>query len=885
MSTVQVVFPLPVDREFIYRLPPDLAGSVSPGSGVLVPFRGKKRLGFVVGFNQSQNGETGESDGFAQGDNSKFRIEEVDSILEPLPLFSEKILKLTRWIADYYLCSWGEALKATLPPGVDLKKKKVVHWKGSSPEENPESEDNSTRSRIMNLVKESREIPLDRLKRKITKEHVSRDEFHGILSGLEESGLLEVRIEKKGLKFQPKRYQKVKFVGSREEALKEVKRIEKRAPRQAYTLQKLLETPDGMFKKEIPPSMKRFENNGWVESFWVEEIRDPLTQFGVRSEIGVQITRPPSLTSEQEKSVETVKGFLDRNEYGTVLLYGVTGSGKTEIYLRSIGEALKQKKKAILLVPEISLTPQTVSRFLHRFQGDGKQEAGFQSGRIALLHSSLSPGERFDIWRKIRRGDVDIVIGARSAIFAPVENLGIICVDEEHETSYKQSEHQPRYHGRDVAIMRAFMEGAVCVLGSATPSFESYYKAQKGKYHFLSLPQRIDRRSMPPVEVVDMRDERRIVKGKSKTLNSKIHKSQITIHRSSSSLLSSLLEEKIRDRLLKKEQILLFINRRGYAPFLLCQDCGYVPECTRCSVTLTFHRRIRSKEFQNSDSPIHTSPFLLCHYCGLKRRVFRECPKCRGTRILTKGFGTERVEEELREMFPTIRVVRMDMDTTRKKGSHAALFKAFESGQGDLLLGTQMVVKGFDLPRITLVGVLSADTSIHFPDLRSSERTFQLLEQVAGRTGRSSLGGEVVIQTYSPQHPAVQFASRHDYDRFFQVEIKDRSTFRYPPYSRAAKILVTSHHEKDAEEEARRIARRLRNGIEKGGSAIDIDVFGPVPALIPRLRGAHRWQILLLSPEGRVIQNYLRSVQVTNSHSMRKDITRIQVDIDPIDVV
>jgi primosomal protein N' (replication factor Y) len=823
-----------------------------------------------VSVTRSQNGETGEGDGIPQGDNSDFHIEEVDSLLEPLPLFNEKILRLTRWISEYYLCSWGEALKATLPPGIDLKKKKVVHWKGSSPEENPETGDQSIRARIMKLVECSREIPFDRLKRKITKENVSRNEFQEILNGLEESGLLEVRVEKIGSKIQPRRYQKVKFVGSREEALKEVKRIEKRAPRQANTLQKLLETPDGLFRKEIPPSMKRFENKGWVESFWVEEIRDPLIQFGNHPEIGVKNTRPPALTQEQERAVETVKGFLDRKEYGTVLLYGVTGSGKTEIYLRSIEEALKQKKKAILLVPEISLTPQTVSRFLHRFQRHGNQETGFQSGRIALLHSSLSQGERFDIWRKIRRGDVDIVIGARSAIFAPVENLGIICVDEEHETSYKQSEHQPRYHGRDVAIMRAFMDGAVCVLGSATPSFESYYKAQKGKYHLLSLPQRIDMRSMPPVEVVDMKEERRIVKGELKNLNSKNRKSSFTNHRSSSPLLSNLLEERIRDRLLKKEQIILFLNRRGYAPFLLCQDCGFVPECSRCSVTLTFHRGTRGEKKETPHSPLLTQPFLLCHYCGLKKRVLRECPECRGTRILTKGFGTERVEEELRKIFPMIRIIRMDMDTTRRKGSHAALFQAFESGQGDLLLGTQMVVKGFDLPRVTLVGVLSADTSIHFPDLRSSERTFQLLEQVAGRTGRSSLGGEVVIQTYSPKHPAVQFASRHDYARFYQVEIKDRSAFRYPPYSRAAKILVTSLHEKDAEVEARRIARRLRSGLEKSGTAIDVDVFGPVPALIPRIRDAHRWQILLLSPEAGVIQSYLRSVQVTGSSPIRK---------------
>ncbi len=851
MKTVQVVFPLPIDREFTYRLPPDLSGSVSPGSGVLVPFRGRKRMGFVVGFTQPLSRGAGQESGVPLENGKGTRLEEVTSILDPHPLFNKTILRLTRWIADYYLCSWGEALKAALPPGMEQGEKMIVYSKvdGGKLEEFQNSKSKGPFSKIefkiLQEVSGAEKIPVSQLKRRVSEFRISISEFRSALNRLERRGILEIRGEVRGPRVRPIREERVRFVGSREEILQEIEGLQKRAPRQAQILRKLLETPSGFPRKGLSSTLKSLEKKGWVEFFWEEGFRDPLSQF--------EIPQSPflPLTVDQEKAVKTVKGLLDRRAYGTVLLYGVTGSGKTEVYLQCVKEVLSQGRKAILLVPEISLTPQTVSRFLSRFGGPTGR------GRVALLHSSLSDGERYDIWRKIRRGEVEIVIGARSAIFAPLDDVGIICVDEEHEPSYKQSEHQPRYHARDVAIMRASMENAVCILGSATPSFESYYKAQKGKYHFLSLPHRIGGRPLPPVEVVDMKEE--IQNTQFKTKNKE----------PSFPILSRLLQEKIQDRLSKGEQIILFLNRRGYAPFLLCQECCYVPQCSRCSVTLTYH----------SD---HS---LLCHYCGLKKRVFQLCPGCKGTQLLTLGFGTERVEQELKERFHPIRVLRMDLDTTRRKGSHESIFKAFEAGEGDLLLGTQMVAKGFDLPRVTLVGVLSADTALHFPDLRSPERTFQLLSQVAGRTGRSSLGGEVVIQTYLPNHPAIQYAAHHEYARFYQKEIQERSQFGFPPFSRAVKLLINSPEEREAEAEARRVARIVKSELRKMNPKFNIEVLGPAPSLIPRIRGIYRWQILLQAPETKVIRTLLRRLQILNSRSQNAKKVRIQADVDPVEMV
>ena len=448
-----------------------------------------------------------------------------------------------------------------------------------------------------------------------------------------------------------------------------------------------------------------------------EVYRDPYANRTIKK------TEPHPLTGEQSAAIKPILTSLSLKEHEVFLLYGVTGSGKTEIYLQSIQRVLEDGREGIVLVPEISLTPQMVNRFKGRF-GD----------QVAVLHSGLSVGEKYDEWRKIQRKEVKVVVGARSAVFAPFENLGIIIIDEEHETSYKQ-EDNPRYHARDVAIERAKKHQCPVVLGSATPSLESFARAEKEVYHLLTLSKRMNDHDLPAVKIVDMREE---------------------LREGNRSMFSRDLFEKIQDRLIKKEQTVLFLNKRGHSSFVMCRDCGYVVQCPNCDISLTYHRYNQQ---------------MKCHYCGYESGVPNTCPECESDHIRYFGTGTQKVEEELGKIFPEAKVIRMDVDTTSRKGSHEKLLTEFQEGHADILLGTQMIAKGLDFPNITLVGVLSADTMLHLPDFRSSEKTFQLLTQVSGRAGRHELAGEVVIQTYSPEHYSIELAGEQDYDRFYQHEM------------------------------------------------------------------------------------------------------------------
>ena len=457
-------------------------------------------------------------------------------------------------------------------------------------------------------------------------------------------------------------------------------------------------------------------------------------------------TEPLQLTEEQSVAIKPILQTIEEKRHDVFLLYGITGSGKTEVYMQSIQKVLEEGREGIVLVPEISLTPQMVNRFKGRF-GD----------EVAVLHSGLSIGEKYDEWRKIQRKEVRVAVGARSAIFAPFENLGIIIIDEEHETSYKQ-EDNPRYHARDVAIERARTHNCPVILGSATPSLETFARAKKGVYQLLTLSKRMNDQSLPTVDIVDMREE---------------------LREGNRTMFSRVLYDKLQDRLMKKEQTVLFLNKRGHSSFVMCRDCGYVIQCPNCDISLTYHR------YQQQ---------MKCHYCGYEAVVPTICPECTSEHIRYFGTGTQKVEEELGKIFPEARVIRMDVDTTSRKGSHEKLLTAFEEGKADILLGTQMIAKGLDFPNITLVGVLSADTMLHLPDFRSSEKTFQLLTQVSGRAGRHELAGEVVIQTYSPEHYSIELASQQDFDQFYQKEMMIRKIHQYPPFYYLALITV-SHEE------------------------------------------------------------------------------------------
>lgn len=566
-----------------------------------------------------------------------------------------------------------------------------------------------------------------------------------------------------------------------------------------------------------------------------------LVQKGIITISEESIHRDPNATEEftqsekktlnpgQEKALKEILEMSQSPEKKPILLHGITGSGKTEVYLQAVEEIVAQGKSAIITVPEISLTPQTLHRFKSRF--------AHLPGSVAILHSLLSSGERFDEWHAIREGKARIVIGPRSAIFAPVKDLGIIIVDEEHDASYKQ-ESSPRYHGRDLAVLRAHMEKACIVLGSATPSLETIHNVDIGKYALSELPERADGQELPLIRILDMKSE-----GKNK---------------SGPQILTERLRMAIEQRLEKGEQVILLLNRRGFARSLQCPDCGHVMSCLHCALPLTYHK---------------TDDRLLCHMCGYKSLTPKVCPECKSANILLQGYGTQKVEEFLKNTFRQARITRIDADVAKRKNAVRDILNQFRAKKIDILLGTQMIAKGLDFPNVTLVGVLNADLGLHVPDLRASERTFQLLTQVAGRAGRGKIDGEVIIQTFTPQSPALQFARRHDSDGFAEQELEIRQAFNLPPFSHMALLTVRSQHENLAEFAMNTLSTRLKKATE----GTSIEVSEPLPAPIPKAHGQFRFQITLKAPTARQLSRLLKST--IQEAQLGDDITTV-IDID-----
>ncbi len=661
MKYAIVAVELPINKLFQYSIPVEFESQVIPGRRVIVPFKQHRVAGCVVDLT----------------DKSSFPgIKPVESLPGAFPCMNQEMLKLTRWISEYYFCPWGEVLKAALPACV--------------------------------------------------------------------------------------------------------RRIRKRAM----------------------PVISRGEG-GIAER-----------------------SMPFRLNTEQEEALGLLLKSVEKGKSGVFLLHGITASGKTEIYLQAIAYVLEREKQAIVLVPEISLTPQTSERFEERF---GK--------KIALLHSHLTDSQRYRTWKRISSGEAEIVIGPRSAIFAPVKDLGLIIVDEEHENSYKQME-SPRYHLREAAIMRGKLNKAPVLLGSATPSIESYYNAQRGQYGLIKLTGRIDDRALPDVDIIDMRDEK-------------------------SHILSAYLKQELEKRLFRKERVILFLNRRGFSSFSLCRRCGYVVRCKKCSVSLTYHA---------------SSGSLVCHYCNYEEKPQKVCPQCGSGYLRRLGVGTQQVEKEVLRLFPKARVQRMDSDSTSVRGSHMRIFNAFKRGEIDILIGTQMIAKGLDIPEVTLVGVISADTALNFPDFRASERTFQLLTQVAGRAGRGDIPGKVIIQTFNPGHYAIAAAKNHDYEGFYKKELEFRRQLLYPPFSHLIILTVTGKKQETVESSAdtvSKLADRLNQ--EK-----KIDVLGPVPAPLSRIRGKYRWQVILKGKKMSNLHKILISLYGELGEWRRLKGVKIIVDVDPV---
>ncbi len=764
MEIASVVVDVPAkqtDRSFDYLIPEQWSGTILPGMRVIVPFGPRKIQGFVTSLK-------------TQSEFKKLR-----EIIEPMdlePVLNRELLDLGDWLTEHTLCFKIFAYQVMLPAALKAKYEKKVKL--------------AVGVDVTDLAEPLQTLFENNLM--IDWEDALNNGMVPLLQKEAAKGNLDVLyIVKEKVKKKQRKY--VRPLLSPAELKDEVDRFPAKAEKQKQVLTYFIEHFEPIELRSLVAELKTTSTTvkALVEKkllieYEMEVYRDPFEHRTFKR------TKPLPLTNSQQTAIGPILNAIETNRHEVFLLYGVTGSGKTEIYLQSIQEVIERGQEAIVLVPEIALTPQMVNRFKGRF-GD----------LVAVLHSGLSAGEKYDEWRKIQRKEVKVAVGARSAIFAPFENLGIIIIDEEHETSYKQEE-MPRYHARDVAVERGKTYNCPVVLGSATPSLESFARAQKKVYHLLSLPSRMNNQTLPSVEIIDMREE---------------------LRNGNRSMFSRKLFEMLKDRIEKKQQSVLFLNKRGHSSFVMCRDCGYVMNCPNCDISLTYHR-------------VHEQ--MKCHYCGHESQVPKQCPECSSDYIRYFGTGTQKVEDELGKILPEARVIRMDVDTTGRKGSHERLLTDFQNGRADILLGTQMIAKGLDFPNITLVGVLSADTMLHLPDFRASEKTFQLLTQVSGRAGRHQLPGEVIIQTYTPEHYSVELAGTQDYDLFYQREMMIRKNHHYPPFFYLSLITVSHEQLMTVVSATEKIVNYVRSQVSQ-----DAVVLGPAASPIPRINNRYRYQCLI----------------------------------------
>ena len=803
----RIIVDVPVNRTnrpFDYRVPDYLRPLIRTGSRVIVPFGPRKLQGYVVDLLDEVTDVAAE------------RLRNVEQVLDDTPPLTPELLKLGEWMSRQYLCPWVTAVQAMIPA---VLKGKAEKWLTAT--ELLDEQACGSSALLWELFRK-RQIPLGEAEKQFPDEHM-------LIPGWIGSGLVttEYQVRDRVTRKQQTFVRCTLSAAEREEA---VATLPKRAEQMRKCLLALFRHGDQSVSMHTiqeewgisRATVKSLEAKGWVAVEQVEVYRDPYAQR--RFAAGEK----PEFTPRQQQVLSPILGSIGEGSYASYLLHGVTGSGKTEVYLEAIEHTLAKGREAIFLVPEISLTPQMVERFKSRFGAD-----------VAVLHSALSQGERYDEWRKIIRKQVKVVVGARSAIFAPFENVGLIVIDEEHESSYKQEE-TPRYHAREVALWRAKENNAVLLMGSATPSLETYALATRGRHELLEMPDRVGNRPMPQVHVVDMREE---------------------LQAENRSMFSRKLHELIADRLAKQEQMVIFLNRRGFSTFVMCRSCGYTLRCIHCDISLTYHK---------------TNHTARCHYCGYTILQPSHCPECQSEHIRFFGTGTQKVEEELAKLFPGIRVIRMDVDTTSRKGSHEELLNKFRRGQGDVLLGTQMIAKGLDFPRVTLVGVIAADTSLHLPDFRAAEKTFQLLTQVGGRAGRHELAGDVVIQTYTPQHYSIVHATRHDYPAFYREEMLQRRRTGYPPYFRL--VLVTFSHEEVpvVVRAAHVVGDYLRQRI-----AQTTVLLGPVASPIARVKDRFRFQIMLKYRDEPNLAELLAQATAAFEEWNKQQKVLMTIDVDP----
>ncbi|MFS0861434.1 primosomal protein N' [Fredinandcohnia sp. 179-A 10B2 NHS] len=785
------------DKTYDYIIPERWRDIVVPGMRVVVPFGPRKVQGFVMSLSDH-----------AEID----KLKEIHSLLDLTPVLNEELLHIGAWLTEKTLCFTISALQVMLPAAMRAKYEKEIRLLD-------ESKRTDLDSAVQDLLRNRDFIHWDEVEK--------NDMLHVFQKDIKK-GLLDVVYKVKN-RTNKKTLKQVQLSQTVEQTLKEIQGLSTSASKQKEVLSYFIENPKPIVVRDLlqkvnttDSTIKTLVNKGLLVEKVVEVYRDPYAEREFKK------TEPLPLTTEQQQAISPVLSSIENQLHKVFLMYGVTGSGKTEVYMQSIDAVLKKGKEAIVLVPEIALTPQMVNRFKGRF-----------GSQVAVLHSGLGAGEKYDEWRKIHRKEVRVVVGARSAIFAPFENLGIIIIDEEHESSYKQ-EDNPRYHAKDVAIFRGQLHKCPVVLGSATPTLESFARSSKNVYELITLKERVNNRPLPTVEIVDMREE---------------------LRSGNRSMFSTSLFDKLQLRLDRNEQSVLFLNRRGHSSFVMCRDCGYVANCPHCDISLTYHR---------------TNHRLKCHYCGYETNMPVTCQECGSEHIRFFGTGTQKVEEELAKILPEARVIRMDVDTTSRKGSHEKLLKEFGDGNADILLGTQMIAKGLDFPNVTLVGVLTADTMLNLPDFRSSEKTFQLLTQVSGRAGRHELPGEVVIQSYTPEHYSIELASKHDYDGFYQNEMRIRKQHAYPPFYYLALITVSHTELTKTVDVAEKISTYLRNSLTNKSI-----ILGPVTSPIARINNRYRYQCMIKYKNEPNLNQLLKGIVDRYQKEIAQNSLALSIDLNP----
>ncbi|OQY01237.1 MAG: primosomal protein N' [Desulfobacteraceae bacterium 4572_130] len=799
---IEVAIALPVYNTYLYKIPLSLNSLAKPGMRVLVPFGKRRVTGYIIARQKQNNG---------------YHIKNIIDILDNAPLFPESMIPFLKWLGDYYIYPLGEVIKTALPVGLNRYDVLFV----SLTEKGIKQEKSGTltlkESKIINILKVKPNCSLKSLGDKLKNSRINT-----FIKQMEQKGLITVKTL---LKQDQAKIKKEKFI------LKgwgyEKQKLSKKRAAILSIIEKRKEISLKILRKEIPTAprlVKILSESGFVKIVEREVFRDP---FGDPVEPDI----PPQLNKEQAEIVSYVKQRMDKG-FQRYLLSGVTSSGKTEVYMRLVAKALAMSKQAIVLVPEISLISQTERRFRARF-----------GEKVAVLHSGLSKSELFHQWKRIIKKHATVVIGARSSIFAPMENLGIIIVDEEHDTSYKQDS-SLRYNARDIAIVRAKFDSIPVILGSATPSVQSYYNACKKKFHELKLEKRVNKHPLPEITLIDLKKYKNF--------------------RGRERLITPELSKEIRKVLDNGEQVLIFLNRRGFATFSVCQDCGKTVKCKFCDISMTLHKDYN--EFR-------------CHLCGFSLSPRIKCMKCGSLKINLLGFGTEKIQEMLQILFPDARIARLDQDTASKKGATVRILKKIKNRTVDIIVGTQMLAKGHDFPSITLVGIICADLSLNFPDFRAGERTFQLLAQVAGRAGRGEKKGKVILQTYNPEHFSIKASKHQDFREFYHKEIPFRQGLCYPPFSRIIQLKI-SGTDKNKVKKYSLMAGEICKNLLRKNKQNEIQMLGPIEAGIPKIALRYRWQILLKSSMGGIINKFVKEL-ICNKKILNQKHIRISIDVDP----